>query len=162
MATTKTITVAPDERGLSQACTFVGEGLKKRRVNDTIASETLKLFEALFHLVVAEVDNDGKLEVGVVSKLGHTDITLMFSGTRFSLPEADPSDGPDAKIIEAYSDKVSCSYEAGDNTVEISVSQSARAFILPNLIAAAAIIVGIVLNLVLDDPAQQQVAEQFV
>ena len=164
MATTKTLTVAPDEKGLSEACTFVGEGLKKRRVNDTIASETLKLFEALFHLAVKEVDgDDAAFEVGVVSKLGHTDITMMFPGTRFSLPEADPSDGPDAKIIEAYSDKVSCSYEAGDNTVEISVSQSARAFILPNLIAAAAaIIVGIVLNLVLDDPAQQQVAEQFV
>ncbi len=164
MSRTETITVASNEKSLPEAQAFIGKMLEKRHVNSTIASETLSLFKALFHEVVKEVDGDGAvLEIGVASKLGHTDITMMFPGARFSLPESDPSDGPDEKIIEAYSDKVSYSYEAGDNTVEISVSQSARAFILPNLIAAAAaIVVGIVLNLALDDAGQHQLAEQLV
>ena len=164
MARTKSIEINPDEAGLSQAQTFIGEMLGKRHVSAAIASETTSLFEAVFHAVVLELDDkDAKIEVSSVVELGNTDIKIMFPGKRFYMPEGDSSSDPGAKIIERYSDKLSCSYLAGYNVIKISVSQSARAFILPNLIAAAmAIVVGIVLNLVLDDAGQRQLAEQWV
>jgi hypothetical protein len=38
---------------------------------------------------------------------------------------------PEAKIIEAFSDKMSCSYFNGYNVIRISLAKSAQAFILP-------------------------------
>ena len=164
MARTKTIEIDLDEKSLPQAKAFVTGTLDKRLASDAISSETMALFEAVFRAVVSEVDGAGaKIEISSIVKLGSAEIKLVFPGKRFSLPEGGASDDPDAKIIEAFSDKLSTSYLAGDNVIKISVSQSARAFLLPNLIAAgAAIVVGLVLSLVLDDAGQQQLAEQWV
>lgn len=136
----------------------------RRHVSAAIASETTSLFEAVFRTVVPEVDGeDARIEVSSVDKLGCTDIKITFPGERFSLPEGNTSEDPDAKVIETFADMLSCSYMAGYNVIRIFVSQSARAFLLPSFIAAAAaIVVGIVLNLILDDAGQQQVAEQWV
>jgi hypothetical protein len=153
-----------DEKSLPQAKAFVTGTLDKRLASDAISSETMALFEAVFRAVVSEVDGAGaKIEISSIVKLGSAEIKLVFPGKRFSLPDGGASDDSDAKIIETYSDKLSTSYLAGDNVIKISVSQSARAFLLPNLIAAgAAIVVGLVLSLVLDDAGQQQLAEQWV
>jgi Na+/H+-dicarboxylate symporter len=164
MARTKTIEIEPNEKDLPQAQAFIGKMFKRRHVNATIASETMLLFEAVFHVVVSEVDDeDAKLEISSIENLGRTEIKIMYPGERFSMPEGDASQDPDAKIIEAFSDKLSYSYLAGDNVIRISVSQSARAFIFPNLIAAImAIVVGIVLTFALDEAGRHQLAEQWV
>ena len=164
MAKTKSIEITSDDVGLSQGRAFIEEMFARRHVNATIASETMSLFEAVFQAVVSEIDDkDTKIEISSVVKLGNTDIKIMFPGKRFYMPEGDSSKDPGAKVIETFSDKLSCSYLAGYNVIKISVSQSARAFILPNLIAAAmAIVVGIVLSFALDDAGQRQLAEQWV
>lgn len=164
MVRAKAIEINPNEEGLSRAWAFVEEALGRRHVNASIVSETMPLFAAVVHAIIPEVDGeDARIEVSCTSKLGNTDIKMMFPGERFSLPEGNAAEDPDAKVIETFSDKLSCSYLAGNNIVRLSVSQSARAFLLPNLIAAAAaIVVGVVLSLVLDDAGRHQLAEQWV
>ena len=164
MAKTKTISIDATEKGLAQAQSFLGEVFESRHVNETIAAETMMLFESMFHAILSEVDEeDTDIEIGSVVELGRTDIKIMFPGARFSIPEGNVYEDPDAKVIETFADKLSCSYVAGYNVVKISVSQSSRAFLLPNLIAAiAAIVVGLVLTLTLDETARLQFAEQWV
>lgn len=163
MARTKTIKINPDEKSLPEARAFIEQRLSKRRVNASTVSETTSLFEAVFHAAIPEVEEGAQIEVSTIAELGSTEIKIMFPGKRFSLPEGDVSGDPDAEIIDAFSDKLSCSFLSGDNVIQISVSQSARAIFLPPLIAAAsAIIVGIVLSFVLDEAGRQQVAEQWV
>ena len=140
MAANKNIKVNADEESFPQARAFVEAALNRRFVNASIASEAKLLFEALFHEIVSQVgDRNTELEIGRVRELGHTDIKITFAGKRFSLPEGDVSSDPQAKVIETYSDKISCSYQGGYNVIRIAVSQSAWAFILPNLIAVIAL-----------------------
>ncbi|MBP3867381.1 MAG: cation:dicarboxylase symporter family transporter [Eggerthellaceae bacterium] len=164
MTRNEAIKIDADEGNLPQARAFVEEALGKRRVNASIASEMMGLFEALFRTIVSQVGNGGtELEIGSVNELGHTDIKITFPGKRFSPFEGDASSDPDAKAIEALSDKISCSYQGGDNVVRISVRQSAWAFILPNFIAVvAAVIVGIVLSFAFDDAQLQLITEQWI
>ncbi len=164
MAKNKTIEISADEEGFSQAQVFVEELFKSCHVGAAIASETMSLFGAVFRAVVSETDDeDATIEISSDIGIASTDLKMMFAGKRFTMPEGDVSEDSDAKIIETYSDKLSCSYLAGHNVIRFSVSQNARAFLLPNLIAAAfAIVVGIVLAIVLDETGRQQFAEQWV
>ena len=164
MAKIKTIKVNATKEGFPQAREYVEKALRKRRVSASIASEMMRLFEALFHEIVLQVGDEGaELEIDNVSKLGHMDIKMTFAGKRFLLPEGDASSDPDAKVIGDYSDKLSCSYQNGDNVVRISVSKNAWSFILPNLIAViAAIIVGLVLEFTLDAATQQQITKEWI
>lgn len=164
MARNKTTKISANEENYPQARAFIESALNKRSVNASIASEMMPLFEALFREIVSHVDDTAtELEISSARKLGHTDIKMTFPGARFSLLEGDASSDPDAKIIEAFSDKISCSYQGGYNVVRVSVRQSAWAFILPNLVAvAAAVIVGLILAAMFDDVALQQITEEWV
>lgn len=164
MAGSRDIKIGASEKNLPQALAFVEKILGKRSVNANIASEAKLLFEALFHEVVSQVgDSEVELEISSARKLGHTDIKIAFPGKRFSLLEGDVSSSPDAKLIESYSDKISCSYQGGYNVVRMSVRQSAWIFILPNLAAiVAAVIVGVLLKLALGDAEQQMLAEEWI
>ena len=164
MPKTESLTINPDEKGLFQAQAFIEETLGARHVNASIVSETTSLFKAVFHAIVCEFDDeDVEIEINCIAKLGGTDIEIMFPGRRFSLPEGNAPEDSDAEVIEAFSNGLSLSYLAGYNIVRLSVSQSTRAFILPNLIAAAAAVaVGVVLSFALDDAGRYQLAEQWV
>ena len=163
MARNKITRIDASEKSLPQARAFIKKALSRRYVNASIASEMELLFEAIFHKIILQVGDKGtQLEISSIRELGRTDIKITFPGKRFSPLEADVSSDPDAKIIEAFSDKVSCSYQGGCNAIRISVGQSAWAFILPNLIAVvAAIIVGAVLELTLDETTRQLIAEEW-
>jgi len=164
MARNTTIKIGANAENLPQARSFVEEALGKRYVNASTASEMTSLFEALFRKVISHIDDgNAELEIGSAKKLGHTDITILFPGKRFALLDGDTSTDSDAKAIETFSDKISCSYQGGYNVVRISVSQSAWAFILPNLIAVvAAVIVGIVLEFTVGEAGRQQIAEEWI
>ena len=159
-----TITIDADEGNIPQARAFVEKDLGRRHVNASIASEMTMLFEALLYEVIAQVDDGGsQVEISSVSELGHVDIKITFSGKRFLLHEGDVSSDARAQVIETFSDKISCSYQGGDNVVRISVSQSAWAFILPNLIAVvAAVVVGLVLAFTFDDATLQQITREWI
>ena len=86
MAGNKTIKIDANEENLPQAQAFVEDVLGRRRVNASIASEAMRLFEALFHEIISQVGERGaELEIGSVKELGHTDIKMTFPGKRFSL-----------------------------------------------------------------------------
>ena len=161
---TKKITITADERRLPEARAFVEQALSVRLVNASIAAEMMPLFEALFHEVASQAgDADTELEIARIHELGHTDIKMTYPGKRFLLPEGDVSSDPKAKAIEDFSEKISCSYQGGDNVIKIAVGQSALAFMLPNLIAViAALIVGLVLNLTHDDAGLQSMVQDWI
>lgn len=164
MARDKTIKVCANEEGFSKARDFVGKTLTRRRINTNIASETMLLFEALFSEILSQAnDSDTEIKVSSERGLGSTDIKIVYAGKRFLKPEGDVSSDPDAKIVEVFSDKVSCSYQNGDNVIRITVNLSAWSFILPNLIAViAALVVGIVLECTVDHAGQAQIAREWV
>ncbi len=164
MTRNETIKIGADEENLPQARAFVEGAFGKRHVNASIVSEMMSLFEALFRKAVAHVGDGGaELEIGSVSGLGRASVKLTFPGKRFSLFDGDVSSDSDAKVIESYSDKISCSYQSGYNVVRISVGKSAWSFILPNLVAViAAVVVGGVLEFALDEAGRQLIAREWV
>ncbi|MEE1160135.1 MAG: cation:dicarboxylase symporter family transporter [Atopobiaceae bacterium] len=147
-----------------EAEAFIEEVFERRHVNASIAYETMQLFEALFSKIVFQVgEQDAEIEISSLNGLGHTDIKLVFPGKRFLASGGDVSIDPEAKIIEAFSDKMSCSYTGGYNVIRISVGKSARSFILPNLIAIiAALVVSIVFALTLDDAGHDMVVKEWI
>ena len=153
MARNRTIRINADAKSFSEAQVFIEGVLEKSHVSTAIASETMLLFEAFFNAIISQVGDEGaELKIGSVNGLGSTDIKITFSGKRFLMPEGDVSADPEAKIIETFSEKISCSYRGGDNVIRISVSKSSRSHILPNLIAViSAIVVSLVLVLVFDE-----------
>lgn len=163
MAKTNAVKIDANAKGLSEAKAFVEKALGRRRVNAGIAFETMQLFEALFNTITSQIDEDAQIEISNINGLGHTDIKLVFPGKRFSASEGNASADPDAKTIEAFSDKMSCSYRGGYNVIRISASKSARAFILPNVIAViAAIVVSLVFAFVLDDAGHDLVVREWI
>ena len=164
MARNKKIRIEADEKNFPQVQTFAEEVFKRRHVSASIASETMLLIEALFHVIIPQVDDeDAEIEISSVNQLGRTDIKMKFPGKRFAIPEGDASVDPDAKLIEVFSDKLSCSYRGGDNVIRISVSQTARAFILPNLIAiVGALVVSLVIAFTVDVAGQEQITQELI
>ena len=164
MARNKSIKINASEENLPRARAFIEGVLGKRRVNASIAAEMAPLFEALVRKAIPHIgDEDAEIEIGSASKLGHTDIKITFPGKRFSPLDGDALSNSDAKAIEAFSDKISCSYQGGYNVVRVSVSHSAWAFVLPNCIAiVAAVIVGAILEFALDDAGRQLITSELV
>ncbi len=164
MAKRETIAIEAGEGNLSEARAFVEHALSKQRVNSTNTTETLSLFEALFHEIVHQAESCGdELEITSISKLGRIDIEIAFSGERFSLPEKGTSSASNAELIDSLSDKMSCSYEGGCNVVHISASKSPWVPILPSVIAiVAALLVSLVLKATIDDAGQQYLAKEWI
>lgn len=164
MARIKTIQVVANEKNLAQAQEFFSGVLKWQRANACTDSELMRLFEALFRRVVSQVDDtDNELEISSVTKLGRTDVYIKFAGKRFLLPEDDEPLDEDATVIENFSDKFSCSYQNGDNVIQISVGHSAWSFVLPNLVAvAAAIIVAVILEFSIDGAAREMLTKEWI
>jgi hypothetical protein len=121
------IKIDADFKRFPEAKAFVEEVFERRHVNASIAYETMQLFEALFSKIVFQVgEQDAEIEISSLNGLGHTDIKLVFPGKRFSVSDGDAFVDPEAKIIEAFSDKVSCSYFGGYNVIRISLAKAPR------------------------------------
>ena len=164
MTKKKTIEIEATTKGFPQAQSFIEQVLESNSVNSNIASETMLLFEALFNAVISQVEGaNTTIEMVCSRKLGRTELVMYFPGERFSPPECGVEPDPDAKIIEAFADKVSYSYRSGYNEIRISVSVSAKAFLLPNLVAVAmAFIIGIPLTFVLDAETAQTLSTDWL
>ena len=151
-------------KDFKKAETFVEHAFKSRAINSNIAYETMLLFEALFQSMLSQIDDESTtIKLKRINKLGRTEIKIGYPGKRFAMPEGDVSTDPEAKIIEAFSDKVSCSYRGGYNVIRISVRKSALTFIIPNLTAIVlAIVIGIPLSFVLDAETQTMLAGDWI
>ena len=161
----KTIEIDASTESFPQAQAFVEEVLESNSVNSNIASETMLLFEALFNEVLSQVDSeDTKITMSCSRKLGRTDVNMYFEGKRFAVPEGPEAElAPEAKVIEAFSEKLSYSYAAGNNDIKISVSASPKAFLLPNIIAIVlAFVVGIPLVLAFDAETTQVISDEWL
>ena len=164
MSRMNAVKIDADFKCFSEAKAFVEEVFERRHVNASIAYETMQLFEALFSKIVYQAgDQSTEIEISSVRGLGRIDIKMVFPGKRFSASDGNVFVDPEAKIIEAFSDKMSCSYTGGYNVIRISVGKSARSFILPNLIAIiAALIVSIMFAFILDDAGHDMVVKECI
>ena len=164
MAKVDTIKIGTNAKSFSKAQAFVEETFERHHVSSGIAFESMQLFEALFSEIASQVGDEGaEIEISNTNFLGHVGIKMVFPGKRFSVTEGDVFADPDAKIIEAFSDKMSCSYRGGYNVIRITLCKSVRSFILPNLIAiAAALILSIIFAFVLDDAGHAFVVREWI
>ena len=164
MARGKTIKISASGKSFPEAQAFVEEVTDKRHVSTAIADETTLLFEAVFNAIILQIgDGDTELELSSENGFGGTDIKIKFPGKRFLVPEGNVFEDPEAKIIESFSDKMSCSYLNGYNVIRITVSKSARSFILPNLIAViAAVVVSVSIALMFDSSQQNTIVREWI
>ena len=164
MAKKDTIIIDTSTKGFSKAQVYVEETFERHHVSASIAFETMQLFEALFGEIASQVGDEGvEIELSSTNSLGHAVIKMVFPGKRFSVTEGDVFTDPDAKIIEAFSDKMSCSYRGGYNVIRITLCKSARSFVLPNLIAiVAALVLGIIFSFALDEAGHDFIALELI
>ncbi|MBQ3328852.1 MAG: cation:dicarboxylase symporter family transporter [Eggerthellaceae bacterium] len=164
MAKKKKIKIPASQKSFGQAQAFVEQALDSRAINSNIASETMLLFEAVFNAILSQIDDEStEIKIKRISKLGRTEIKIGFPGKRFAMPEGDVSTDPEAKIIEAFSDKMSCSYRGGYNVIRITTRASAMAFIIPNLTAIIlAIAIGIPLSFALDAETLKSLIDNWI
>ena len=142
---------------------FVEGILHSRKVNANMASETMLLFEAVFHSIAAQAEESTTLELSRETAFGKTIIKICYEGARFSIPEEDVSTDPEAKIMEVLSDKLSCSYHTGSNVIKITVHHSSFSVMLPNIAAIVlAVIAYIVISCFLDHDAQVSLSQNWI
>ncbi len=112
--------------GFQAACALIEEGLKRNRISREIASETMLVFEALFHSLTEQCFEQGLLlTVRVQRSFGELHIKLGFEGKPYIPIESVPEDAsPEASILRAYNDKIAYRYSAGYNSIRIVVRRN--------------------------------------
>ena len=151
------------EEDLGTAHSFVEELLNRGDVNEQVANETLIVFEALFQKILdLGLAKDTELDVSWVKRLGGFSVRMGFEGSPFDL-YADGEDSIESKIIRGYDDKLDCSYRAGYNVINISVSRNYRKRLFACAIGALlAIVVYIPLHFLVDDSGRNMLLEGYV
>ena len=112
------------------ACSLIEEGLKRSRISREIVSETMLVFEALFHSLTEQYsERDLLLTVRMQRSFGEIHIKLGFEGKPYIPIESVQEDAsPEASILRAYNEKISYRYSAGYNSIRIVVSRSYSLF----------------------------------
>ena len=132
--------------GVGMAYTFIEEELKRNHINKEILSETMLVFEALFHnLIEQHVGQNIFLTASTQKTFGEINIKLGYEGKPYVPTEYDQSDlSPEASILRAFHEKIAYRYSSGHNSIRIVVKRSYSGFQLRCLAAIAlAILVGL-------------------
>ena len=126
----KAIEIPLTVEGVGIAYTFIEESLKRNMINKEIMSETMLVFEALFHnLIEQRVDQNVLLAVSTKKTFGEIYIKLGFEGKPYIPTENDPNDlSPEAGILRAFHEKISYRFGSGYNSIRIVVRRSYSGF----------------------------------
>ena len=150
-----------DKSEFDKARKYVLEMLKSRRIAESVVSETMLIFEALFHEIFSRKENeDAAVTIRGYERLGSVSIRFAFEGGMYApgKDETDP-DSPEAKILHAYSDKIDYSYQLGLNRIRITILNSHINTMLP---CGAAVICGILAYLLLHFLGNRNVEESML
>ena len=144
---------------------YILEMLQRKTIPKSVISETMLVFEALFHEIVEQNENEG-VTVTLLGReqLGLISICFTYEGKMF-VPgkEAAENFSPENKILQSYADKVDYSYQSGYNKIRITIRRSGIKVMLPSVIAiAAAILVYFILQPLLREETQQQLFSNVV
>ena len=148
----KTIEIPLTAEGVGIAYSFIEEGLRRNRINKEILSETMLVFEALFHNLIGQHANQGiLLTVSTRRTFGEIAVRLGFEGKPYVPSEYDQNDrSPEAGILRAFHEKISYHYSAGINSIRIVVKRSYSTFQLRCLTGIAlALLAGLPLHYLL-------------
>ncbi len=108
------------------ALAFVEEALKRDHISDEILSETVLLFEEVFHkLIEQDFDQNTLLTISTQKTFGEINIKFGFEGKRFAPVDLNRDIvSPEDRILHAYGDKVDFRYSFGYNSIRITVRRS--------------------------------------
>lgn len=123
---TSSIEIAAVTKGVETAKAFVGKRLKRSNISREVRSETLLVLDALLcNLLRQGFDPDMVITVETGSSFGEINISLGFEGKPFAAV-MDEGGCPSAEdqILTEYADKFDYSYQAGYNTVHITIKRS--------------------------------------
>ena len=130
-----------EDFGKAQAC--VAAGMKRNGISGEIISETMLVFEALFHNLLEQgFGAETALRIRVRRSFSDLSIRIGFEGAMFVPIRDGGGSSPEDRILLAYEDKVDCSYHTGYNLVRITVRRGFRKtflFCMLGILAAAAV-----------------------
>ena len=112
-------------KNFESARSFVLDMLNANDIADVVISETMLIFEALYHNLLEEnKHNNLVLNISEQHLAGDIRVVLGFGGDLFVPQTEDAGISPENRILDAYADKIGCSYHSGYNTINISVRRS--------------------------------------
>lgn len=126
----KSIEIPLTAEGVGIAYDYIKEGLAQNHINKEILSETMLVFEALFHnLMEQEADSGILLKVSRQKAIGEINIKIGYEGKPYIPTENEQSDPtPEEMILRAYHEKISYRYSFGYNIIRIVVKRSYSGF----------------------------------
>lgn len=140
---------------------FVLEILNRKRIAKSVASETMLVFEALFHEVLSrKKDEDTAVTIRGRERWGNVSILFTFEGGMY-VPGSEEADieSAEEKILRAYSDKIDYSYQLGYNTIRITIQNSHTKVMLP---CGVAVLLGILVVFFLRIPGNENMKESIL
>lgn len=161
----KTIEIPLTAEGIGIAFAYIKEGLTRNHINKELLSETMLVFEALFHnLTVQNADQNVLMTVTIQKSIGEINIKLGYEGKPYVPVEYNQANlSPEASILRAYHEKISYRFGTGHNTIRIVVRRNHSGFQLRCLAGILlAILVGFPLCLSADLEVRHMISEQFL
>lgn len=159
------IMVPAATESFAEVQTFIEEGLRQKNISSFIISETMLVYEALFHNILEQgYDQDTILTIYMQKSIGEIYIQLKFDGKPF-VPVIDREDdiSPDNRILEAYNDKIDCMYHMGCNSIRITVKRSYRTSLLSCLGGIGlAVVAFFLISALMDAQMQDMIQDRIV
>lgn len=132
MKKSNSIEISLREDSFETGIQFIEQWMLNKRISQRIIIETLLLVEALFHnLIEHGYDPDTVLTIKPQRSFGESSIKIGFEGAAYVPEEVRQDDfSPELKIVQAYNDKISCTYRLGYNSVRIVIKRNYRRSLL--------------------------------
>jgi Na+/H+-dicarboxylate symporter len=161
----KSVEIPLTPEGVGIAYNYIEEGLKQNRIHKEILSETMLVFEALFHnLMEQEVNQSVTLTVSMQKTIGEINVKIGYDGKPYVPTESDEDDhSPEAGILRAYHERISYHYSFGYNIIRIVVRRSYSGFQLSCFSGIVlATVLGLPLFSILDFDTRFTIQQQFL
>ena len=118
----RTIEFPAAEESFKEAGTFINKCLTSEAVSKEVISETMLVFEAIFHNFLAQgVGRNKTMRLSFLKKFGELVFNLEFEGRMLYL--FTDEDSPENRILRAYEDRIGSYYRSGINTAQITVKR---------------------------------------
>ena len=135
----KSITIYNMEEEYPAAAQLIEEIFRRRKLSRVVRTETMMIFEALYHNVQQKLAGSSiPVTLTVKQRMGDLKITLGFEGGMMDPAENCDDLSPETQILKTYSDKYNYSYRFGYNKIEIEVRKSIQLTQMIYLAAALA------------------------
>lgn len=121
----KSITIYNLEEEYEEAAQLVENMLQRKRISRVIRTETMMVFEALYHNLQEKLaGSNTPVTLTARQGIGEMKITLGFEGGMMDPTENHDSFSPETQILKTYYDKLNYSYRFGYNKIEIETRKS--------------------------------------